>query len=260
MRRTWIKLYVDQILRGSCFNELLPDERFVWFGFLLLAGDNICEGEISVTETIGYTEIQIAQLLKCDVELIKRSIKKMIEVDKISILDGNVIKIVNWQKYQSEYERLKKYKGTKKSTTKSTKKSTSKSITLDIDIDKDIDNKNKKEKKNKKIKHRAHVFLTEEEHKKLIEQLGEAKTNDMIERLDLYIGSKGDKYKSHYMTILNWLKMDKDKGNDSGNSDAYNQAYKCFKSFSGGYCQTNYDSGDPKCVICKDNKYKWRSK
>jgi hypothetical protein len=111
-----------------------------------------------------------------------------------------------------------------------------------------------------KIKHRAHVFLTEEEHKKLMEQLGEAKTNDMIERLDLYIGSKGDKYKSHYMTILNWLKMDKDKGNDSGNSDAYNQAYKCFKSFSGGYCQTNYDSGDPKCVICKDNKYKWRSK
>ena len=40
MRRTWIKLFVDQTLRGTCFTELEPDERFVWFGFLLLAGDN----------------------------------------------------------------------------------------------------------------------------------------------------------------------------------------------------------------------------
>jgi hypothetical protein len=29
-----------------------------------------------------------------------------------------------------------------------------------------------------------------------------------LEKLYLYIGSKGDKYKSHYLTILNWAKKD----------------------------------------------------
>ena len=67
----------------------------------------------------------------------------------------------------------------------------------------------RKRKEENKIKYLDSVFLTEEEHQKLIEKLGEDKTEDMIERLDLYIGSKGTKYKSHYKTILNWIKMDK---------------------------------------------------
>lgn len=46
-------------------------------------------------------------------------------------------------------------------------------------------------------------------------------------------------------------------GNDK---ETYSQAYKCFKDFGGGYCQTNFDAGDLKCNICKENKHKWRSK
>jgi hypothetical protein len=48
------------------------------------------------------------------------------------------------------------------------------------------------------------VFLTEEEHENLKKQFGDRGAKDRIENLDLYIGSKGDKYKSHYMTILSW--------------------------------------------------------
>ncbi|MGD9276327.1 MAG: phage replisome organizer N-terminal domain-containing protein [Candidatus Pacearchaeota archaeon] len=114
MRRNWIKLYVDQTLRGSCFDELLPDERFVWFGFLLLAGDNACEGKISITEEMGYTNNQLSVLLKCKKSLIERSIGKMIAVNKIKIGKNNVIKIVNWQKYQSEYQRQKPYRSNEK--------------------------------------------------------------------------------------------------------------------------------------------------
>jgi hypothetical protein len=52
------------------------------------------------------------------------------------------------------------------------------------------------------------VHLTDEEHEKLLERLGEKNTKEMIERLNNYIGSKGKRYKSHYHTILNWCNKD----------------------------------------------------
>lgn len=48
------------------------------------------------------------------------------------------------------------------------------------------------------------INLTDDEHKKLSEKFGSDGTQDWIKRLNEYIGSKGDKYKSHYHTILMW--------------------------------------------------------
>ena len=67
-----------------------------------------------------------------------------------------------------------------------------------------------------KTKYLDFVYLTQEEHKELIDRLGEDKTNDMIEKLNNYIGSKGKKYKSHYHTILNWVRMEEDKKKTKG--------------------------------------------
>lgn len=50
------------------------------------------------------------------------------------------------------------------------------------------------------------VKLTDEELNKLYEKLGESDTKALIEDLGGYIASKGDKYKSHYATILVWSK------------------------------------------------------
>lgn len=68
----------------------------------------------------------------------------------------------------------------------------------------------KKEKKT----YLTNVYLTEEEHKKLVEQFGTSGAKDRIEALSLYIESKGAqrKYKSHYATILNWERMAKQQG------------------------------------------------
>ena len=68
--------------------------------------------------------------------------------------------------------------------------------------------KNVKNDKNEKKVYGEFVRLTEEEHQKLTERLGQALTTDYIERLDNYIGSKGKKYKSHYHTILSWVRKD----------------------------------------------------
>lgn len=50
------------------------------------------------------------------------------------------------------------------------------------------------------------VKLKKEENEKLINLFGEKKAEEKIDSLSAYIGSKGDKYKSHYATILNWNK------------------------------------------------------
>jgi hypothetical protein len=69
-------------------------------------------------------------------------------------------------------------------------------------------NKNVKNDKNGKKVYGEFVRLTEEEHQKLTERLGQTLTTDYIERLDNYIGSRGKKYKSHYHTILTWARKD----------------------------------------------------
>lgn len=52
------------------------------------------------------------------------------------------------------------------------------------------------------------VKLSDDEYQKLIEQFGESGTAEKITNLSLYLKSKGDKYKSHYATILSWSRKD----------------------------------------------------
>lgn len=78
-------------------------------------------------------------------------------------------------------------------------------IKSNTDIEKDI------EKEIKSIYGEfKNVKLTQSEYLKLIDRLTETKTLDMIERLSAYIEQKGKRYKSHYATILNWIRRDED--------------------------------------------------
>ena len=55
------------------------------------------------------------------------------------------------------------------------------------------------------------VFLADDEYQKLVEQFGQSKTDEMIERLNSYghqFPKKFKQYSSHYHTILNWLRKD----------------------------------------------------
>lgn len=50
------------------------------------------------------------------------------------------------------------------------------------------------------------VKLTDDEYGKLCEKLGKSVADSLIEELDLYISSKGARYKSHYATVLGWAR------------------------------------------------------
>lgn len=76
-----------------------------------------------------------------------------------------------------------------------------------------------------KIQFLDFVFLTPNEHKKLVEQFGEKGTQERIEDLNNYGHQKAKKFKeytSHYHTILKWEKKNKDGGNH-GNSRTGNK-------------------------------------
>lgn len=71
----------------------------------------------------------------------------------------------------------------------------------------------------------TNIQISKEEHQKLIEKFGEAGTVDKIENLSLYIASKGDKYKSHYATILSWDKKDQKGGQGGENRQVTNRTF-----------------------------------
>lgn len=82
------------------------------------------------------------------------------------------------------------------------------------DVEREL-NENEQSKVNKskvnKNKYMDVVELTDDEYKNLIEKFGESSTHDKIEKLSLYIKSKGAKYECHYSTILAWERNKKEQ-------------------------------------------------
>ena len=56
------------------------------------------------------------------------------------------------------------------------------------------------------------VFMTEEEHQKLVNKLSESVTDDYIEDISLYCQSHGKRYKNYYATVLAWHRKDEKEG------------------------------------------------
>jgi uncharacterized protein (DUF1697 family) len=182
-RRLWIKLYPMDCLDGSIRYQLEADERGVWYDLLNFSAVCALPGTIADKDERPYPHSFIANRLNISLELLEKTLRKCKEEGRIQEEDGGIIVITNWAAYQSEYQRQKPYR-------------------------------------EKKDAYAGSVRLTKEEHQKLIEKFGEADAAERIENLSLYIRSKGDKYKSHYATILNWERMS-DKGGRNGPDRRY---------------------------------------
>ena len=70
--------------------------------------------------SVGFSTIQLIKLLKTSKYLLKKALKQLQNTGRISINDAGVITIINWKKYQSEYERQKPYRNQKLQTTVTT--------------------------------------------------------------------------------------------------------------------------------------------
>ena len=100
----WIKLYIDmfdkrkikKLRRLPAGNELL----LIWIMLLATAGKCNAGGHIFITETVPFTEEDLADELGFEVSTIKLALKAFEELDMISSNDG-FIAINNWEEYQN---------------------------------------------------------------------------------------------------------------------------------------------------------------
>ena len=109
--RTWIKVYVDKWLEGTISEESIS-VRGVWISLLALAGNGKYgdSGEIKALDGVGFTDQQLTLMLKVNPKMWGIARKRLLSTDRIVVNNGNVITIINWNKYQSEYERTSKYR------------------------------------------------------------------------------------------------------------------------------------------------------
>ena len=113
----WFKIYAEKWFMGTTRWELEVEQRAVWVDLLAKASLNDSPGHFNF-----FSLEQLAQQFNVKLELLESTIKKCIEVEKIKYFPKKQkIIIVNWSKYQSEYDRQLPYRNKDKDQSKVTK-------------------------------------------------------------------------------------------------------------------------------------------
>ena len=114
----WIKIYIDmfdkrkikKLRRLPAGNELL----LIWIMLLATAGKCNAGGMIYITDSVPFTEEDLADELGFEVNTIRLALKAFAELDMIAQTDDGFIEVIGWEEYQNtdklaelrEYNRL----------------------------------------------------------------------------------------------------------------------------------------------------------
>lgn len=120
----YVKMFVMECLDGTIRFDFEPDERSVWYDLIILGGRMRVKGLLSAGPGQPYPRRWIAGTLNITEELLDRTLRKCIAQGKdkktpdgkdpriVETPDG--LRIINWHKYQSEYDRQKPYREAKR--------------------------------------------------------------------------------------------------------------------------------------------------
>jgi hypothetical protein len=110
-QRTWFKVYPDRWLNGSLRQESL-EFKGAWAEILNLAAYGVYgdSGEIKLTDNVGVSDASLASIMSISVKRWRRLKARMVTTNRISVDKMNIIKVLKWSAYQSEYERQKPYR------------------------------------------------------------------------------------------------------------------------------------------------------
>lgn len=109
MSRTWIKIFCENWIEGPIRQET-PLVRSVFIDLLALTGRLSNTGTISLPGGGGYTHEQLAKMLNISIKEWKYAVDRLSnhpspEENRIMVDTSNEITILNWSKYQAEYEK-----------------------------------------------------------------------------------------------------------------------------------------------------------
>jgi len=152
----WIKLWTNEVFYGTTFQELNLEERGVWFSLLVMAALPPRDGIVEMREGVPYQLDFLADLLNCERNLLKKSVKKLEKVKKIRVKEG-FIHIKNWKKYQTEYARYRK--GLRESKQKNVQKNVhgdmngcESTTEVEVEVEVDVEGEEERDLKSKKKK------------------------------------------------------------------------------------------------------------
>lgn len=107
----WIRLWTEETIKGTTFQELDVTERGIWFSLLAMAGTSLSPGIVEIRKGVGYSIKFLAEFISCDEKILQKTLKKLQKFRKIELLkDKKRVKIVNWEKYQTRYAKYYKDK------------------------------------------------------------------------------------------------------------------------------------------------------
>lgn len=119
-RRHWVKLWVNEWLDGTTRFEMSDAQRAFWIDLLAMAGRSrvpgiVCAGAINGVP-VGYPINKFQSLLSepIDIEatfqLFEKNGKIKVEITQEIPIKLYKLELLNWAKYQSEYQRQKPYR------------------------------------------------------------------------------------------------------------------------------------------------------
>lgn len=168
----WIKLATNIFDNRKIRQiESLPDGDaiiVVWVKLMCLAGNINDSGFVYFTKEIPYTDQMLAAQFNRPLTTVQLALRTFEQFEMIEVID-NVLRISNWEKYQSvdrlaeirEYNRLAKQKSREKQ--KLLQDVNDKSMTCqpchDTDIDKDIDKEKEEDKDKKSVRETTHTIF-----------------------------------------------------------------------------------------------------
>jgi len=122
-------MHTDEWLYGS-IRKMRPEIRAVWVDAQAQADLSVIRGTICAAPGVGYSVDQLAAMWNTPKPVIEDAFKAFVAEEYITVNPDLTITLIDWLKFQSEYQRVKKYKNTGKNTEKDTEKNTEKG-TLD---------------------------------------------------------------------------------------------------------------------------------
>lgn len=239
----WIKIYIDmfdkrkikKVRRLPAGNDLL----LIWIMLLAMAGKCNAGGMIYITESVPFTEEDLADELDFEVNTIRLALKAFEELDMITTSPEGFINVIGWEEYQNidklaeireqTRKRVAKCRENKRLAECNVTSNATVTVCNDIEEERDLE----KEKESHSFIPRASEDDVENSESLKLKLLGgtlgggvvmlsDEQFNDLCEKLSFeelnkYIGIVRDcelagqhyKKKSHYQAILDMANEDR---------------------------------------------------
>ena len=224
----WIMLHRSWMDDEFYFSEPFTKSS-AWVDLLLLANikpRTFFKRGIQVELNAGDIAVSVRELMErwmWSSHKVQRYLETLKRLHKIEILNSNVIniiRVVNWNKYQN----IATQTATQTATLPIIKKESNKEIRKE-EINKETVSDDTVKKVPVKKHYAEFVTMTEEEYSKLVLQFGQEQTTWMINKLDNYKGSKGKTYKSDYRAILSWVAKEYESNKNQTRTVNYGAEY-----------------------------------